>query len=51
MAICEAVGIPAVSPAPVLASINAMHLHLDQIEAHHGTKNSRKKRARAFTGE
>jgi len=38
-------------PAPVSASIDAMRFQLDQIEVYYGTKNSRKKRARAFTGE
>jgi len=37
-------------PAPVSAGIGAIRLQLDQIEAHYGTKSSRKKRARAFTG-
>jgi len=38
-------------PSSVMECVHSMRSQLDQIEAYYGTKSSRKKRARAYTGE
>jgi len=40
-----------IMPATVTACVDSMRSQLDQIEAYYDTKSSRKKTARAYTGE